>query len=226
MKLTAYPFDPATGEILPVYRDAYLRGDLAQPHTQAVDAYLKSNSHHADDTLRRFYEMKQQGEQVRPIGWVQRQFELMRTEPKRFRQRAATLVMGGALLAGAVFAGTNLTNNSDEDITTLAAPATLEAANAPRMITVRGRILDENGRPLIGATVLQKGSLRGVSTNAEGAYALRVPAGTNTLVYGYGGYTNDEVQVASSSTQDVTLLPRDMVAEQKATKKARRWLFF
>lgn len=78
MKLTAYPFDPQTGDLLPVYRDAYLRGDLARPNTAAVDAYLKTNSHTADETLRRFYEMKQQGEQVRPVGWVQRQFDVMR----------------------------------------------------------------------------------------------------------------------------------------------------
>ncbi|PJJ53236.1 carboxypeptidase-like regulatory domain-containing protein [Hymenobacter chitinivorans] len=224
MKLTASPFNPQTGELLPVYRDAYLRGDLAHAHTRAVDAYLKTNGHSADDTLRRFYEMKQQGEQVRPVGWVQRQFELIRTEPKRFRQRAAAMVVGGALLGGAVFAGTSLPNEPVEENVVLL-PASAEAAEASSALltmTVRGRILDENGKPLVGATVLQKGTFRGVSTNADGSYSMRVPVGQNTLVYGYGGYTNDEVQISGSSTQNVTLLPRDK-AEQKALKKARRW---
>ncbi|RZK14911.1 MAG: hypothetical protein EOO56_23955, partial [Hymenobacter sp.] len=40
MKLTATSFDAETGELLPVYRDAYLRGDLARAAAQAVDDYL------------------------------------------------------------------------------------------------------------------------------------------------------------------------------------------
>ncbi|TGE21587.1 hypothetical protein E5K00_15005 [Hymenobacter aquaticus] len=226
MKLTASPFDPQTGELLPVYRDAYLRGDLAHAHTRSVDAYLKTNGHSADDTLRRFYEMKQQGEQVRPVGWVQRQFELIRTEPKRFRQRAVAMVVGGALLGGAVFAGTILPHEPiEETVVLLPATEAAEASSALLTMTVRGRILDENGKPLVGATVLQKGTFRGVSTNADGTYALRVPVGQSTLVYGYGGYTNDEVQINGSSTQNVTLLPRDK-AEQKALKKGRHWWSF
>lgn len=94
------------------------------------------------------------------------------------------------------------------------------------MMTVRGRILDENGKPLVGATVLRKGGFQGVSTNAEGSYTMRVPVGQSTLVYGYGGYHNDEVKVSDSGTQDVTLLPRDVASEQTVAKKSRRWLLF
>ncbi|GAA4378843.1 carboxypeptidase-like regulatory domain-containing protein [Hymenobacter koreensis] len=223
MKLTASPFDANTGDLLPVYRDAYLRGDLSRGNTAEVDAYLRHNRHRADDTLRRFYEMKQAGEQVRPVGWVQRQFELIRTEPQRFRRRAATLVAGAALVTGATMAATNLpTESADLSVvpTTAVAPA---KASAMRMVTVRGRILDENGRPLAGATVLDKSSRYGVGTDAEGYYALTLPAGTKTtLQFGYGGYTDDELQVAGG-VQNVTLLPRE--AQQKAKQK-RRWLFF
>ena len=43
MKLTATPFDATTGELLPVYRDAYLRGDLSGKNTELVDSYLQAN---------------------------------------------------------------------------------------------------------------------------------------------------------------------------------------
>jgi hypothetical protein len=235
MKLTASPFDAATGALLPVYRDAYLRGDLSSANLAAVDRYLKHNRHLADATLTRFYEMKQDGEQVRPVGWVQRQFELIRTEPQRFRQRAAGLVAGAALIGSVSMAATNLpTENSPTEA--FAATEALEAAAVEasasaasmRMVTVRGRILDENGRPLVGATVLDKTSGRGVGTDAQGNYTLTLPAGqaANTkLHFGYGGYTDDEIQLQGRYTQNMTLVPRTET-EAPAPKKHRRWLLF
>ncbi|MCC3157633.1 carboxypeptidase-like regulatory domain-containing protein [Hymenobacter sp. 15J16-1T3B] len=227
MKLSATPFHRATGELLPAYRDAYLRGDLSSENTVLVDAYLKANKELADETLRRFYDMKNAGHSVKPVGWVQRQFDLIRTEPERFRRRAAAMVMGGALIGGAVFAGTNLpTANTPTDnlpaVTESVEASNSEAASALRMTAVRGRILDENGRPLVGATVLHKGTSTGVSTDANGVYTLRVPVGQKaTLQYAYGGYAEEEMQVRAGATENVTLVPR---APERAAKK--RWLFF
>ncbi|RFP63726.1 hypothetical protein D0N36_17820 [Hymenobacter lapidiphilus] len=57
---------------------------------------------------------------------------------------------------------------------------------APTTLKLNGRVLDENGQPLAGATILLKGSKAATSTDANGNYALEVPAGTdNTLLYGY-----------------------------------------
>lgn len=238
MKLTASPFHPTTGDLLPVYRDAYLRGDLSRQHTAAVDAYLKSNSALADDTLSRFYAMKQHGEQVRPVGWVHRQIELIRTEPRRFRQRATAMVAGAALLAGATMAATNLPTThlpteTDSALETTAVASAAEASSSMalvRTVTVRGRILDENGRPLVGATVLNKATGRGVGTDANGNYTLRVPeAYANQLHYGYGGYADEEVRLNGNYTQNVTLVPRahlQQEQQQPAAKKHRRWLLF
>ena len=229
MKLSANPFHPVTGDLLATYRDAYLRGDLTSKNTEAVDAYLKANSKHGDAILRRYYEMKQLGHTVKPMGWVARQFELIRTEPQRFRRRAASLVAGSAMLGGAVFAGTNLpTDSTPTDITPttempaelFASAANTEASAAMRMTTVRGRILNENGQPLIGATVIDKTSGRGVSTDASGNYALPVRIGQAPLLqYGYAGYQEEELQLKGRGTQNVTLLPRE-----KAAKK-RWWIF-
>ena len=228
MKLSTTPFHPHTGELRPAYRDAYLRGDLSGDNTALVDAYLQANPNLADETLRRFYELKNAGHQVRPVGWVQRQFELIRTEPERFRRRAATLVVGTALLGTAVFAGTNTPTDNLPLASTLspadvAADANVSADKAVRLVAVRGRILDENGRPLVGATVLHKGTRTGVSTDATGAYSLRVPAGqATTLQYAYAGYKEEEMRIQGGRTEDVTLLPR----ESAPAKAKKRWLFF
>lgn len=87
------------------------------------------------------------------------------------------------------------------------APATPEAA--PATVTLSGRVLDENGRPLAGATVMVKGHRTGTGTDANGNYKLEVPAGDNTVVYGYGGYEDQEIRARGSQPQNVTLVPRE-----------------
>ncbi|GAA4391505.1 carboxypeptidase-like regulatory domain-containing protein [Hymenobacter koreensis] len=222
MALSASPFHPTTGELLPVYRDAYLRGDLSKAHSAAVDAYFKKYGTSGTDAWQRFHQMQQEGESVQAVGWVQRQFDLLKVQPQRMRRRAATLVTAAALIAGATMAGNHVTSPADNIALDLSAA---ESSAAMRTVTVRGRILDENGKPLVGATVLEKGSLRGVSTDANGNYSLRVLAGRpTTLAYGYGGYADDELQVRGNATNNVTLVPRDN--EAPVVKKHRRWLLF
>ncbi len=216
MHLTAYPFDATTGTLLPVYQDAYLRGDLSPDHTRLVDAYLKNNPTLGTQTWQRFHTMQQTGEVVQSVGWMQRQLELVRTSPQRVRRQAAAVATLAALIGGAVFA-------TPAPHLALPAEAPAEAASAMAMTTVRGRILDENGHPLVGATVLEKGTRHGVSTDANGEYALRVPAGrSTTLAYGYGGYVDDEMSLTGrtgSTVENRTLVPT-------TTHRARRWFFF
>ncbi|UOQ68105.1 carboxypeptidase-like regulatory domain-containing protein [Hymenobacter volaticus] len=96
-----------------------------------------------------------------------------------------------------------------EQVVEETAPATIAAPAAPAFYTLSGRILDENGRPLAGATVLLKGSRKGTGTDASGNYSLEVPAGDNHLVYGYGGYQDQEVRTRGSQPVNVTLLPTE-----------------
>lgn len=230
MKLSATPFHPTTGDLLPAYRDAYLRGDLSIKSTEAVDAYMKVNRMQADETLQRFYEMKNVGELVQPVGWVQRQFEIIRTEPQRFRQRAAAMLVGSALIGGAVFAGTNTPNIPTENFpVTTETPLEAETAeastaslSAARVVTMRGRILDEEGKPLVGATVFDRANRHGVSTDQNGNYTIVVPASKTTqLQYAYAGYTEEEVVLNGKSTYNTVLLPRT----NAKTKKRHWWQF-
>jgi len=87
-----------------------------------------------------------------------------------------------------------------------------EAAPALAMSAVNrriqaGRIIDEAGQPLVGATVMLKGTTRGTSTDANGDYALPVPLGLNTFVVAYTGYQEEIAQSRDGQPLTVTLLP-------------------
>ncbi|RZK30982.1 MAG: hypothetical protein EOO63_05305 [Hymenobacter sp.] len=229
MALSAHPFHPTTGELLPSYRDAYLRGDLSNKNTELVDAYLKANPAKSEETYYRFHTLQGNGHAVRPVGWVRQQLTQIQTEPARFRQRAGGLLVVAALLSGAVFAANHpVASTSAQPMAAASSPTAteeLEAApagtNALKMTTVNGRILNEDGHPLVGATVLDKKSGRGVSTGADGKYSLVIPDNQAlNLQFGYGGYSEEEVQVKGRSVQNVTLLPR---ADQP--RKHRWWPF-
>jgi hypothetical protein len=99
--------------------------------------------------------------------------------------------------------------------------AAIEVAemNKARTVVLHGRILNEKGLPLAGATVLHKGTANGTSTDANGNYSLRVPAGSQTtLQYGYGGYNEQEMSAASNTAAPVVLQPKQA--------KRKHWLFF
>lgn len=74
--------------------------------------------------------------------------------------------------------------------------------------TVNGYIKDvSNGETLIGATVVVKGTSRGVATNAYGFYSLSLEPGDYTLSYEYLGFRTEqkEVQLSSNLKMDVEL---------------------
>jgi len=67
-----------------------------------------------------------------------------------------------------------------------------------------GKVTDEKGQPLVGASVRIKGSRTGTSTDANGSFTLEVPDNT-TLVISYLGYEDKEVAATGSSTLNVQL---------------------
>lgn len=64
----------------------------------------------------------------------------------------------------------------------------------PDRITVKGKILDENGDPLPGATIQEKNTTNGIISDVDGAFTLSVPPDA-TLIVSYIGYKSLEIQV-------------------------------
>lgn len=86
----------------------------------------------------------------------------------------------------------------------IAVPTTVAAPVAHMQ---SGHVLDENGRPMVGATILLKGSRKGTSTDANGNYSLEVPKGDNTFLIGYGGYQDETATAHDGQSLNVTLVP-------------------
>ncbi|OGX87637.1 hypothetical protein BEN47_00235 [Hymenobacter lapidarius] len=104
----------------------------------------------------------------------------------------------------------------EEEAAPAPAPAAAPEPAAPANMTLSGRIEDENGRPMVGATVLLRGSSKGTSTDGNGNYTLEVPGGNDhTLIYGYGGYEDELVRVSGSKPVNVTLTPRAKVGRKR-----------
>ena len=71
---------------------------------------------------------------------------------------------------------------------------------------ISGTITDqETGDPLIGATILVKGTTIGTVSDLDGQYNINVPDGRNTLQFSYTGYAPQETEIGASSIVDVQL---------------------
>jgi TonB-linked SusC/RagA family outer membrane protein len=71
--------------------------------------------------------------------------------------------------------------------------------------TVTGNVVDEEGEPLIGASVLVKGTSSGTVTDLDGNFSLDLPDGSNTLVVSYTGFGTQDVDVTGLSQVSVTM---------------------
>ena len=79
-----------------------------------------------------------------------------------------------------------------------------------QQITVSGTVIDPEGEPLIGASVLVKGETMGTATNIDGEYTLSAPA-DGTLVFSYVGYDTQEIPVNGQTTINVSMKENSLV---------------
>ena len=87
--------------------------------------------------------------------------------------------------------------------------ATPEPTDTTRNRTITGMVLDgQSKQGLPGATVLVKGTMLGVSTDAGGRYSLLVPhAATATLVVSSVGYVTQQRRIGGSRVINMALFP-------------------
>ncbi len=73
-------------------------------------------------------------------------------------------------------------------------------------VTVSGKVTDENGETLPGASVIVKGTTTGTTTDLDGKYQLSVPDQA-VLVFSFVGYQIQEVSVNNQSVIDIQMMP-------------------
>lgn len=71
--------------------------------------------------------------------------------------------------------------------------------------TITGTISDENGEPLIGANVLEKGTTNGTATDINGNFELSVTDLAGTLTISYVGYAPMEVSIGGQSILNIVM---------------------
>ena len=74
-------------------------------------------------------------------------------------------------------------------------------------VQVSGTVNDENGQPLPGANILEKGTTNGTTSDVNGNFSLTVMGESSVLIFSFIGYTSQEVPVGNKTTFDIQLQP-------------------
>ncbi len=72
-------------------------------------------------------------------------------------------------------------------------------------VVVKGQVVDLNGDPVIGASVLEKGTNNGVITDIDGNFTLKVANRNSVVVVSYLGYKATEVKASDKKISQITL---------------------
>ncbi|HRZ77036.1 MAG TPA: carboxypeptidase-like regulatory domain-containing protein, partial [Bacteroidales bacterium] len=76
-----------------------------------------------------------------------------------------------------------------------------------QVLNINGMVRDDGtGEPLIGVTLLQKGTTNGTTTDLDGKYLLSLPKGS-VMVVSYVGYATQELLVEKPGTFDIRMKP-------------------
>lgn len=84
----------------------------------------------------------------------------------------------------------------------------------PSKRTIKGVVSDVSGEPLIGVSVLVKGTSIGASTNIDGVYSVEVPNNNAVLEFSYVGYQKATLSLANASSYDVVMHEETRVLQE------------
>lgn len=71
--------------------------------------------------------------------------------------------------------------------------------------TISGKITNTASQPVVGASVIVKGTNTGTTTDEQGHYSINVANNQNTLIVSYVGYASSEITIGDKSNIDITL---------------------
>ncbi len=74
-------------------------------------------------------------------------------------------------------------------------------------LEIQGKVVDENGLPLPGVSIVVKGTTTGTITNTEGIFNLSNAEIGETLVFSFLGYNSKELVISNSNFLNINLIP-------------------
>ena len=117
-----------------------------------------------------------------------------------------------ASIIAEVLPGVNMEVKGLKIILTRARGGEPAASQAVASRTVKGVVTNENGDPIVGATVILKGSTVGAATNLNGEYAIEIRQNNATLIVSLIGYNRVEVPLSDSQTLANVTLKTEAIA--------------
>ena len=80
---------------------------------------------------------------------------------------------------------------------------------------VQGTVIDSNGDPVIGATIVQKDNRQNATiTDLDGKFSLNMPGGKGTIVVTYVGMQQKELSVRAGKSVSITLAEDDALLDE------------
>lgn len=80
--------------------------------------------------------------------------------------------------------------------------------------TITGQVIDSKGEPLIGVSILVKGTTDGAITDLDGNYKIVTKSANPVIVYSYIGYKTQEIPFKGQNSINITLLDDTQVIDE------------
>lgn len=80
--------------------------------------------------------------------------------------------------------------------------------------SLSGKVLDEGGIPLPGATIIAKGTTVGATSDFDGNFEIILPIGVTIIQVSYLGYKSKEINVEGESSVSISLAPDAAALEE------------
>lgn len=105
----------------------------------------------------------------------------------------------------ACFAGQSVELIFSDDATIVIKKKVKKELAAPQQVSITGTVSDTKGATMPGVSILVKGTKIGTTTDGNGAYVIKAPTATGTLVFSSIGYVTQEVSIAGKTVINVSL---------------------
>jgi len=89
-------------------------------------------------------------------------------------------------------------------------PANITPTMISQQVSINGKVVDEQGLPLIGASIKVKGTTLSTITNTEGRFTITVPDDGAILLISFVGYTEQQLAVGKNNLKpEIMLKPEE-----------------
>ena len=80
--------------------------------------------------------------------------------------------------------------------------------------TITGQVVDAKGEPLIGVSILVKGTTDGAITDLDGNYKIMTKSNNPIIVYSYIGYKTQEIPLKGQTAINITMMDDTQVIDE------------